>query len=226
MAISVNGTLIKRVGVVDDNPDNRDTLSDELKYAQLDPTLFPGPFFTTNELVAAVMTGNDAVICDHHLTRNYAPFYGAEAVSDWYLQRFPPILVTKWSKADIDFQIRRYRRNIPVLLTPEETENPDLIAKGFELCVNEFHGRYSASRKPRQTLLQIQEVDHTAKIPIAYVIVLNWDSDEVIQIPTDIIPSDLHQYLRPTEYLYAHVNAGAETQEELYFERFEYRGGK
>src|ERR671939_245502 len=117
MALMLNGTTIDRIGVVDDNQDARETLSDELRFAAFNPQSFSGPFSSIDQLITEVMNGNHAVVCDHHFTRNYAPGSGAQAVAGWYERQFPPVLVTAYNKAEID-KIRRYRRHIPVLLTP------------------------------------------------------------------------------------------------------------
>jgi CheY-like chemotaxis protein len=222
MAIEVEGITIERVGVVDDNSDNRETISDDLRDLELDPQPFAGPFGSTEELVNSVMQGNHAVICDHHFTRNYAPGSGAEAVAAWYQQHFPPVLVTAWSKAEID-HIRKFRRYIPVLLTPRDA-NPDRIIKGFELCIGEFNNKFVPSRRPRKTLITIQDVDSTQTVPDVYIVLSGWNSGEVIRIPIDTIPPEYHSVVHPSERLYAFVNIGAETQEELYFDEFEYRG--
>jgi hypothetical protein len=223
MPLSLNGTLIEQVGVVDDSEDMRETIGDELRDADFIPRLFEGPFRTADQLVTTVMSGSQAVVCDHQLSpRNFAPCSGAEAVAAWYDRHFPSVLITRYSRSDID-QIRPYRRYIPVLLSPEEA-NPETISKGFEICFNEFHDRFLPSRRPWKTLLMIEDVDNSQRSPLVYAVVPAWNSEVGVRFPLNIIGPPLREHVRPEEYFYAMVNIGAESQEELYFENFEYRG--
>jgi hypothetical protein len=224
MAHLIAGNTIDRVVIIDDSADSRETLSDELRFAQFTPQALSGPFLTKDDLVKIVGDQADAVVCDHHLnTRNYAPCSGAEVVATWYERHIPSVMVSKWIKADID-QIRRYRRHVPVLLTPEEASDTGRIAKGFEICIEEFRDNFLPSRKPWKTLIRIEDVDITTKPPMVYAVIPGWNSNEIVRFPIDIIPKELHQVVAPGERFFALVNTGAETQEELYFEQFEYRG--
>lgn len=222
MALEVYGTRIERVGIIDDSEDTRATLGDDLADAAFIPQLYDGPFSSVGDLVSSVMANADAVVCDHHLTtRNFAPCSGAEAVAQWYRIGFPSVLITAWTKADID-HIRRYRRYIPALLPPLAT--PAEIAKGFESCVGEFRDQYLPSRRAWRTLVRIEQVDRTTQVPIVYATIPAWPPDEVVRFPIDIIPVELHQFARPDQRFYAKVNTGAESQEELFFEEFEFLG--
>lgn len=224
MAHSIAGRDISTVYIVDDSVDSRSTLRDELKFAAYTPRVIEGPFQTSQELFDSILNIADAVVCDHHLnTRNFAPCSGAEAISHWYFARIPSVMVTKWSKADVD-QLRRYRRQVPVILTPEEASNTDNITKGFEICIEEFNDNFLPSRKPWRNLVRIEEVDTSTRHHIVYAVIPGWDSNEVVRFPIDIIPVDMHLYVKPGSRFYAKINMGAPTQELLYFSDFEYKG--
>lgn len=223
MSVLLSTARIRDVAIIDDNDDTRETMSDYLKGADFVPHLLTGPFRTIDDLVSAVMRVSNAVVCDHRLTtRNFAPCSGAEVVDLCYRKSFPPVLITTWSKADID-QIRRYRRRIPVLLTPEEA-NPDTITRGFEACMAEFRDVFQSTRRPWRTLVRVEDVDFDQKPPVVYAVVPGWNSEEVIRFPLDMIPDDLYPFVKSGERFYAKVNIGAESQEDLYFDEFEYRG--
>jgi hypothetical protein len=224
MSQLIAGAMIDKVAIIDDSKDSRDTLIDELRFAQFTPHTVVGPFLTKDDLVRVVDDDIDAVVCDHHLnTRNYAPCSGAEVVALWYDRKIPSVMVSGWIKADID-QIRKFRRRIPVLLTPEEAADTDKITKGFEVCLQEFRDNFLPSRKPWKTLVRIVDVDTMTKPSMVYAVIPGWNSDEVVRFPLEIIPEGLHQFVVPGERFFALVNTGAEIQEELYFDQFEYRG--
>jgi hypothetical protein len=223
MALVISGTKIERVGVVDDSEDTRDTISDELEDAQVEPAPFDGPFGTLNDLIGTVAAAVDAVVCDHHLSpRNYAPCTGAEAVANWYANRFPAVLVTRYEKAEIE-EIRKFRRNIPSLI-PSDEANPDTIVKGLQTCIEEFNGRFIPPRKPWTNMFRIDDVDENAKPVQVYVVIPGWQSTEAIKLTLDMFPGPLREHVKPDERFFAVMNVGAETQEDLYFDDIEYRG--
>lgn len=223
MAIDIDGVRIEQVPIVDDSEDDRETIGDDLRDFALTPRPLAGPFGTVEQLLEAVIRGGQAAVCDHHLTpRNYAPCTGAQLLKECYARQFPSVLVTRYEKANID-QIRPYRRAIPSVI-PNEAANPDLIVKGWELCVGEFQDRYVPTRKPRRTMLRVDDVIETSSHVDVYVLVPGWNSDEAIKLSLAMFPEELRPYVRPQERFFAIVNMGAENQEDLYFEGFEYRG--
>lgn len=223
MSLHFNGTTISRVGVVDDVADLRSTLATELSLIDLEPDVYVGPFPTLNDLVETVMRQDTAVVCDHQFSNNYAPETGAKAVAAWYHKGFPALLTTAYEQPRI-LEIRRYLPFIPVLLDTSKMD-PDLIIKGFEICVNEFKGNFASFRKPWQTLVRIVNVEGEEGNSIVDVVVPAWNSLKIIQLPAEIFPSELHKYLVAGERFFAKVNIGAESYNELYFTDFEYRGG-
>lgn len=207
-----------KIAIVDDNENMRETLRDELEYAEIEAEPLAGPFPTLGDLVSTVTGRANAAVCDHHLIANYASCDGAEAVASLYKHRLPAVLVTTYGIANLH-EIRLYRRQIPVLLTPDEA-NPDSLMRGWEVCRREFNGEYVPSRRPWQTMVQIEDVDGDT----VYAILPSWNSNEVIKLPKEMINQNLHEHVNPGERFFAQVNKGAERQSELYFEEFEYRG--
>lgn len=206
-----------KVAIVDDNDESRETLRDELEEYNFVPEPLLGPFQTVGSLVDAVRAKADVAICDHHLIANYAGFDGAEAVASLYERQLPAVLVTAWSKAELQ-EIQPFRRHIPVLLTPQEAEI-ERIARGWDVCRQEFMGQFLPSRRPWQTLVQIEDIDGED----VFVTLPGWRSDEVIRLPKGAIKKDLQRYVKPGERFFAMVNKGAEQQADLFFEDFQYR---
>ncbi len=208
----------QQVAIIDDDEVKRESLLDEFQLAEWSVTVLQGPFQRLEQLTELVLRDSNRAVCDHHFVRNYAAFNGAAAVAELYRHKFPSVLVTQYEVADM-FEIRMYRRSIPVLLTPKEAD-PDSLARGWEVCQDEFAGRFIAARKPWETLVRITDVSEDT----VFVLLPGWNSDEVIRVPRRMLPAGIQEILRPGEHLFATVNKGAENQSELYFENFEYRG--
>ena len=206
------------VAIIDDDEIKRESMQDEFVLADWTVTVFPGPFQKLDDLTQRVLRDANCAVCDHHFVRNYAAFNGAAAVAELYQRSFPAVLVTQYEVADM-FEIRMYRRSIPVLLTPKEAD-PDTLFRAWEVCQNEFAGNFIPTRKPWKTLVRIADVSEDT----VFVLLPGWNSDEVIRVPRRILPSTLSPLLQPGEHLFATVNKGAEDQSELFFENFEHRG--
>jgi hypothetical protein len=169
-----------------------------------------------DEFITTSMTTADAVICDHRLT-TYARFSGAEAVARFYQRKFPALLCTAWSYADID-AVRLYRRFIPVVINPGDAD-PETIVHSFKFCKKELSGDYSPARKPWRTLIRVVELD--TEVKSLCIVIPFWNSSEVIRLPLEIIPAQLQPKLQQDFRFYAKVNLGCEDQNNLYFEDFE-----
>lgn len=55
-----------------------------------------------------------------------------------------------------------------------------------------------------------------------YVVLPGWYSSDKISLPLDLIPSDLRDKIKLGVRFHAQVNKGAENQEDLYFDNFEF----
>jgi hypothetical protein len=163
-----------------------------------------------------VLGNSDAAICDHHLVANYAQFRGAEFVANLYVRRFPAVLRTAWSRPN-QYEIRRYRERIPVLLTPDDID-PESFEKGWAVCTQEFAGQFLPSRAPWRTLIRVENVE----IPnFVDVVVPAWNHREVVRLPIELLPLETHKLLCEGKRFHAKVNLGAESQDDLYFTEFE-----
>ena len=100
--------VIRRVSIVDDYVDQRETLLDEFR-GRLEANPLDGTYSSTEILVDEVRRLGDAAICDHHLISNYAPCSGAVLVARLYQCQYPAVLRTNYGKADFE-HIRLHRR--------------------------------------------------------------------------------------------------------------------
>ena len=216
MTMPLEDLAISRVKIVDDNVLARRSLALTLADVSWEPVDEPGPLRNLDEFVNASITSVDAVICDHRLT-TYARFSGAQAVALFYQRRFPAILCTAWSRADID-SMRPYRRFIPVVIGTGDA-NPEAILEGFRLCKKELGGEFSSARKPWRVLIRVVDLD--TEVKSLYVVIPSWNSTEVIRLPLELMPDSSRAKLSPGYRFHAQVNLGSEDQNDLYFEDFE-----
>ena len=131
------------------------------------------------------------------------------------MRRRPAVLCTAWEEAGVD-EIRLFRRNIPCLLKPDELD-PESFRRALELCIEEFEGHFRPSRYPSRTLVRVEDMDQDN----AYVVLPGWNPQEVIRLTLRAISPDVRAYVKVGARLHAHVNIGAERQEELYFDLWE-----
>lgn len=215
------------LSVVDDNQANRLTMTSELEYLGMTVRPLEGPFLSEDAAFAAVYSQSKAVICDHHLSQqDYASFSGAQLVARCYREKFPAVLVTRYS-SDVIEEIRPFRHLIPALLTPKDlTDSLDNLHRVLTTCMKEvFLGQFDSTRRPWQTLLRVEDVDQDSES--VFFILPAWDApdgDNAIKIPLSMIPNELHQYVIPEARFFAKVNIGAERHEDIYIKDFEFRG--
>jgi hypothetical protein len=216
MSLQIADYEIQKVLVVEDNLSAQEAYQYSLEDMELEPVLERGPLGSLEDYISSATSRCDAAICDHHLAQSgYANFNGAKLVAEMNSRRRPAVLCTAWEEAGID-EIRLFRRNIPCLLKPDQLD-PDSFRRALELCIDEFGGRFRPSRYPSRTLIRIEDVDQDN----AYVVVPGWNPQEVIRLALRAISSDVRAYIKVGARLHAHVNIGAERQEELYFDLWE-----
>jgi CheY-like chemotaxis protein len=218
MSLQIANREIQQVLVVEDNSDAREGYQYTLEDMHLEPVLEKGPLGKLEAYISTVAGRYDAAICDHHLTESgYAEFNGAKLVAEMNRRQQPAVLCTAWEEAGVD-EIRRFRRDIPCLLKPGELD-PESFRRALKLCIDEFDGHFLPSRYPSRTLVRVEDVDQEN----AYVILPGWNPQEVIRLTLRTISPDVRSSVKTGVRLHAHVNIGAERQEELYFDQWEVR---
>jgi len=207
---------IKKIAIVDDNPEARDGIGECIADAEMEPVFEPPGRDSVEQYISRLMKNSDAAIFDHHLRLgNYAGFDGAEAVAYAYTLRFPALLMTIYAGIDIK-EIRPLRRRIPVLIPGLESDI-DTIRKGIKQCIDEFSNQYLPERKPHRTLVRITE-DHEDSLNV---IVPAWNHRIGIAIPRNLIPEELGEHITPGARFIAYVNIGASEFDQIYFDKFE-----
>jgi len=219
LALTIGNRILTRISIVDDDKAVRDIYEMSIVELQLQAINESGPLPSLEEFVVAAPTRADAAVCDFKLrVKNYANYDGAELVAGWFDRGFPALLCTKWDRASID-ELRRFRAKIPVLIRPTDLD-PDRIVAGLEICIQELAGKQLSSRKAYRTLVRVEEVTEDRQA-YAYVVVPAWNPSEVVRLLISDIPGGVQPRVKTDARLYAEVNLGAESYEDLFFRSWE-----
>lgn len=219
MALQIAGRTVERIAIVDDDKAVRQAYELSIEDLELQAINESGPLGDLDTFARAARDRADGAVCDFKLRiKNYSTFDGAELVARWYELGFPAVLCTKWDRASVD-EMRRFRSRIPVLIRPSDLDADHIIA-GLEVCIREMEGSVRASRRSWRTLVRVEEVTEE-RYSYVYVVVPAWNPSEVIRLPLSDVPEPIHPAVRPDARLYAQVNVGAETYEDLFFREWE-----
>lgn len=208
------------VGIIDDDASDAEVRKYQVEEAGGKPFVFHEGFSSVGDLITRVQqAGVEGVICDHRLKiRHYAPFNGAEAVARLFDLKIPAVLISKYAQIDVEAEIRPYREKIPVLLSKDDVD-PDSLFSALSRCKSELAGTVPLSRRPRRTLVRVDEV--AKERGIVDVFIPAWNPNQAVRIPLSIIPVKYQHDVKADDRFYAQVNTDAENAEELFFRDFE-----
>jgi hypothetical protein len=211
-------SAIKKVGVIDDYEDGRDTLAYMVEDASLEPVFQNDSVTDLESYLESINEKFDAVVTDHHLrkVKSYFPIDGAEFAAHCYHRRIPSLLVTRYEQPEI-LEIRKFREKLPVVLTPDEY-NVDSLIEGLEKCMNEFAGNISVGRKAWRTLVRIDDIKDNKNV---YLVIPGWNSQQAIALNMNNLPDHLQKVVKPDMRLFAKVNIGNENANELFIKDWE-----
>lgn len=210
------------ISIIDDSEQAREMYELPMEELDITPHSVAGPIEDLKTFVTETVKISQAAICDHHLkVGSYAHFDGAELVANWYTQKFPAILCSRYDEASID-EMRKFRKNIPVLIKPAELD-PHMIVTGIEKCIAEFKEIFQPSRKAWRSLIRVEDIDKESnkKNPYVYVTIPSWNNNTVIRLMMLDLPKGVQDRISMGVRFHAHVNIGAESQSELYFDQWE-----
>lgn len=160
----------------------------------------------------------DAFLCDFHLKKHaYSKFNGDQLVAWAYRAFIPAVLCTSVSdySAEIGYDLRR---EIPIILGVDEV-SADSIAKGFELCANEWSDKFSTQRRPWRALIRIEEVD--VETSCAYAIIPAWHTKIKHRIYFDEVKRNTTANIEAGTRFHAQVNLGSESSKHLFITHWE-----
>jgi len=220
--LTIDSATISTVGVIDDNPEARQSYEWTLQDANVETIGEAGPLGELQEFVGRAVNRLDAVLCDHHLRiRNYSTFDGAQLAAALYEASIPAVLCTRWEDAHLDL-IRPYRDRVPALIQWEDLD-PDTFVDALALTIREIKGEFSEQRRTWRTQVHIADVGVDEQNEFFYVDLPGWTSDKVIRLRKADLGAELANQLKVDARWHARVNIGTEDAWELYFRDWEPR---
>lgn len=192
MALRLGERIIERVKLIDDDPGVRAGYKYPVEDLDLEVDDISGPIQSCSSLVKSFNQRNEAAICDFQLTtKSYSVSNGDEVVSSLYEMNIPAVLCTRWA-GHLPDQVRYRRRQIPVVLSPVDL-SAERIATAFEICVNEFTGKFSNERRPWRAMIRIEggEKVHAGHFQLN-VVIPSWDPSTGL---TFVVPSSANAIL-------------------------------
>ena len=219
-----------RVAVVDDISRYAVTTAGIAQEAGLVPSVISedyGPFDSTEQLIDLLKDMScDAVICDHRLSQvPFASFTGAELVSELFGEKVPGVLLSTFSAIDSDTSIRLHRANIPSVIGRHDL-NPERILQELSRCQDELGGLIAPERQPRRTLVRVVDVTREGSQPVVDAILHAWNPYDAIRFPLRVINNPEIEEILKRSFdgqlrLFAEVNVGCHSEDDLFFQKFE-----
>lgn len=206
------------VTIVDDDPDDREDLMDQLSDENIEPKVITGQYGSRIEALIEDVLALDTpfVICDHRLqTKNLASFNGASLIKALKSRNKPAMLLTMYQSTN-RLELREARADLPVVVSRHDF---DISRLGIysEVCRREFTGEPVDERRPHRTLISVKDIKHSHGEALHYVTIPSWRPDEAIILPVGCIDRGLLGRFSAGDYLLADVNIGAREEDDLYF---------
>jgi hypothetical protein len=226
--MSAVAVFSRSVAIVNDDERDRDVWSYQVVEAGYEPYIVRRPvnrpFHSTEELADEIERHAAFAVLDHRLApKNFALFTGAETIAALYdRHRIAPLLVTTWEKQDADTTIRLHRKKVPVLLSAQDFDAPEIIRDCLTASAREVRDRQvPLERRAWRTAVQIEGRDTESRIHVVDALIPGWNPEAKVTFPLDLIKPELRDFALPGRVFFAMVNTGAERDEDLFFSDFE-----
>lgn len=228
MVVAGNADLATDFGVVavlDDDADQAKTVKFQLEDVGINPLIVDLDEVPTLERAIGVVNERaEAVICDVQLN-NLHPgmqFHGAQLVADLVADHGVPCVLTTGFVQDVGMLVRPHRHLIPVLLTREEIEDPDVLVEGFSRCRNEIDHGPDSERRTRRVPLFIERVGLFETGVALDARVGGWVHKTPMRFPATMLGGEYATKEHAAELVgkvfFARVNLGAEREPDLFLE--------
>lgn len=211
---------VRVVAVLDDVDDDREMTTMAVQAAGFTVIEMPGQL-DIDGAISWLRANAHALVTDHNLRwGDAAPFSGAELARRCNEIGFPAVLVTGYT-VDTFTSIREHRRGVPELVLRGELDG-DRVASALAVVYGEVTDRPSVTREPRPAIVRVDRVN--AEAGQIDVVVSQWNPHLKVSMPmsllgTENVPDDPADLV--DRRYFAIVNTGAESEEDLYFEKFQ-----
>ncbi|MEV5129396.1 hypothetical protein ACN6K8_004459 [[Kitasatospora] papulosa] len=211
------------IAIIEDEEVNRRATGWIVEEADFTPV--PISFIPTSldDLFAEIEGKVAAVICDHRLGRGSAvSYFGAEVVAKSNRRKIPAVLLTSYANSDENSTIRRWRSEIPMLLSRGQDSDPDRLAEALNFAEEECRGVYTEARKPYRVIVRVRDCRYGPEEVVAECVVTAWQPRTTVDVPASMISDSLSMPISELvgKRLSAEVNIYAPTAGELYFRDF------
>ncbi|WP_124538404.1 hypothetical protein [Piscinibacter terrae] len=205
--------------MIDDDPRVRESYLETVTDMGIAGVAVTDPIPDVDSLFSKIDFANDGIILDYQLnstkySRYNGDIYGMAA----YERNIPFIISSHFQPLSMEGR----RRFIPKAVHIDHLE-PDSVTEAFELCIQEYVGKFTIHRCPVRTLVRIEGLERNGQSCQLNVVVPNWDPHSGVQIRVDLdsIPNldQLEKSLHETgeARLTAEVNTGAQERSDLFF---------
>ena len=216
---------IGMVAVLDDDTDEAKVVKMQLQDIGVEAIIADLTQVSKLEQAIDWITGNaNAVICDVQLSHwcSGICYDGAQLMSAVIGDHRIPGVLTTGFKDDVGMLVRPHRWRIPVLVSRDETVEPEVLVRGVETCRAEIdHGR-APDRETHRVPLYIEKmavVDNSVALDAR---VGGWSRKASIRFPADMLGEQYNKTEAAGEIVgrafFASVNLGAEHETDLFFE--------
>jgi DNA-binding NtrC family response regulator len=167
---------MKRIVIVDDDHDSRESLAIIAEDAGFKPEIIIGRYGNDKErLIDEILCfGAEGVISDHRLQNGQmASFFGADLLAALYDRNIPSVLITQFYDEDADSSIRQFRDKIPSVIG-RGSQTPQLFQDLLTFSKNELAAARDVTRKPHRALIRLENFKAYMSEGLAEGIVTNW----------------------------------------------------
>lgn len=220
MPMILEGRLIQKIAVIDDDPTVRSSYVEALQDLDVEALEVDGLSGNASAAWDAVLKGCDAVLTDLVLKRSgYSPFNGGVIAVEGGRRNIPTILCTSYT--DVNQELLRFERRHVAAILPQAQFELDPFKEGLRRSICELDGNFLPERRPWRTQVEIVDIDPDRSY--VWVIVMGRSPNEKIKVYTSELPNVLQNRIDIGVITHARVNTGAESAKDLYFDEWEFQ---
>jgi CheY-like chemotaxis protein len=179
---------------------------------------------TLERAIDWVLEHAQAAVCDVQLNHLHSGvnYDGAQLLSSLIGDHAIPGVLTTGFKDDVGMCVRPHRWRIPVLVSRDETEEPEVLLEGVEICRKEMANGRAPDRETHRVALFIEKtatIDNRVALDAR---VGGWSQKASIRFPASMLGEQYDNIEAARAIVdhafFAHVNLGAEHETDLFFE--------